>query len=125
MNYAKHSILTLVFLFFAIVAFGQGKSISRVKKDKTPYITMDRDTIQVKDEILLLQGSGTNGQFLYVQMLNGFNEPVAPADSRSASQRQNVRFFKEQNGVIYLFTKFYVINIESALNKNEIRLSRR
>jgi len=118
---------TALFIFGLVVftitaSFGQGKSISREKKVLVPYVTSNSDTIRIDDEIMLLEGTGTNGQFLYVQLLNGFNEPIKPADSRVASQKQKIIFFKEQEGVTYLFTKFFVVNVESALNKKEIKL---
>ena len=55
-------------------------------------------------------------------MLNSFNEPISRADSRSAMKRQKIKFFKEQDGTIYMFTKFYVINIEAALISKELSL---
>lgn len=102
----KKHLLTAALTICSIAAFGQGKSISREKKNLLPYVSQKGDTLNVGDVIALTEGAGTNGQFLYVQLLNGFNEPVKPADSRAASQRQNILFFKEQEGVTYLFTNF-------------------
>lgn len=117
----KKHLLTAALTICSIAAFGQGKSISREKKNLLPYLSQKGDTLNVGDAIALTEGVGTNGQFLYVQLLNGFNEPVKPADSRAASQRQNILFFKEQEGVTYLFTKFFVVNIEAAFNKGEVK----
>ena len=90
-----------------------------------PVVTATGDTLRVGDMIGLPGGTGTNGQFLYVQLLNGFNEPVKPADSRVTGQRQPILFFKQQDGVTYLFTKFFVVNVEPALAKGEIRREKR
>ncbi|GAB3637841.1 hypothetical protein GCM10027422_34310 [Hymenobacter arcticus] len=117
----KRYLLTAALTICSIAAFGQGKSISREKKILLPYVSQKGDTLNVGDAVMLTEGTGTNGQFMYVQLLNGFNEPIKPADSRLASQRQNILFFKEQDGVTYLFTKFFVANIEAAFNKGEIK----
>lgn len=107
----------------SVAALGQGKSISRAPKVVTPYVSQKGDTLKVGQTIALTEGTGTNGQFLYVQLLNGFNEPIKPADSRAASQRQAILFFKEQDGVTYLFTKYFVANVEAAFNKGELKVA--
>lgn len=117
----RRHLLTAALTICSIAAFGQGKSISREKKILLPYVSQKGDTLNVGDTVMLTEGTGTNGQFLYIQLLNGFNEPIKPADSRLASQRQNILFFKEQDGVTYLFNKFFVANIEAAFNKGEIK----
>lgn len=117
----KKHILTGALVFCSVIAFGQGKSISREKKNLLPYVSQKGDTLKVGDAIMLTEGTGTNGQFLYINLLNGFNEPVKPADSRAASQRQPILFFKEQDGVTYLFTKVFVTNIEGAFNKGKVK----
>jgi hypothetical protein len=117
----KKYLLSISLLLFACAAFGQGRSISREKKILTPYVREQNDTLHVGDIIQLTEGTGINGQFLYVQLVNSFNEPVKPADSRAAAQRQPILFFKEQDGVTYLFTKFFAVNIEAAFNKGEIK----
>jgi hypothetical protein len=117
----KKHLLTAALTSCSIAAFGQGKSISREKKNILPYVSQKGDTFNLGDAVMLTEGTGTNGQFLYVQLLNGFNEPSKPADSRLASQRQSILFFKEQDGVTYLFTKFFVANIEGAFNKAEVK----
>ena len=124
--YTKHALLsTGLALLLALPAAGQGRSISREKKMLEPVVTATGDTLRVGDMIGLPGGTGTNGQFLYVQLLNGFNEPVKPADSRVTGQRQPILFFKQQDGVTYLFTKFFVVNVEPALAKGEIRREKR
>ena len=117
----KTHVLTALLLLSSVAAFGQGRSISRGKKVLTPYALQQGDTLRVGDTIQLTEGTGTNGQFLYVQLVNGFNEPIKPADSRVAAQRQAILFFKEQDGVTYLFTKYFVVNIEAAFNKSEVK----
>jgi hypothetical protein len=117
----KKHLLTALLLSCTSLAFGQGKSISLQKKLSAPYVRSQGDTLHVKDVIQLTEGTGTNGQFLYVQLVNSFNEPVKPADSRAAGQRQPILFFKEQDGVTYLFTKYFVANAEAAFNKGEVK----
>lgn len=104
------------------MAFAQGKSVVFSPKLETPYICGSGDTITVGQMITLQVGSGIDGDFLYVQLLNSFNEPIKSADSRAAFKRQPVKFFKEQDGTMYLFTKFFAINIEAALLKSEIKI---
>ncbi len=118
----KKFILIGLISLFTINLSGQGRNISLVKKSKTPVITSNNDTIKVGTEIMVLEGSNEDGSFKYVQSLNFTNEPVKPASSRDAFRKQKVKFFKEQHGTSYLFTKFYVINIEAALHREEIRL---
>lgn len=117
----KNYLLTASLLLANVAAFAQGKSISFQKKISTPYVLQQGDTLRVGDVIQLTEGAGTNGQFLYVQAVNAFNEPVKPAESRMAGQRQPVLFFKEQEGVMYSFTKYFVINTEAAFNKGEVK----
>ena len=115
-------IYTLALLFICSDSFSQNKSISLAKKITDPYVTQTNDTVRIDDQVVLQLGSNQDGSFKYVQLLNGFNEPIKPADSRQAMKKQKVSFFKEQDGTTYLFTKFYVINIEAALMTKEIKL---
>ena len=113
-----------LFGFFATSVFGQSKNISLVKKSIFPIITSNNDTIKVGDEIMLLEGSNGDGSFKYIQALNSFNEPIQPASSAMAFKKQEIKFFKEQDGTTYIFTKYFVINVEGALRKEEIKLTK-
>lgn len=109
-------------VLFTGVSFAQGRSISLKSKITTPYTTIDKKIVNVSDKIVVKEGSNPDGTFKYVQVLNGLNEPIYQADSKSAYKKQLVLFFKEQDETIYLFTKFYCINIEAALNNGEIEI---
>ena len=117
----KKQILTVMLLLSGIAAFGQGRSISLKSKSKEPYVLAQGDTLHVGDVVRLTEGTGTNGQFLYVQLVNMANEPIKPAESRAAGQRQPILFFKEQEGVTYLFTKYFVANADAAFSKGEMK----
>lgn len=121
----KKIITTAVLALIALVAFGQGRSISKLPKITTPYITEAGDTLAVGMEIQLLDGTGDRNTFRYVQLLNKFNEPIQPATSKAAMKKQPIVFFKEEDGVMYAFTDFFCINIEAALYKEEIRVVRK
>lgn len=112
--------LLFLLLLLPIFSFGQGRSISWNKKIKDPYVTIKGDTLNVGQTILVKEGSNPDGSFKYVQFLNGVNEPIKAADSRAAFKKQEVLFFKEQDGAMYAFTKFFCINIEAARSKQEI-----
>jgi hypothetical protein len=114
--------ILFVLLLFPFFVIAQGASISFEKKIKDPYITISNDTINIGDVIQIKEGLNPDGTFRYVQKLNNFNEPKWFADSRNAFQIQKVKFFKQQNGVFYLFTEFFCINIEPAIEKKEIIL---
>ena len=104
-------------------AYAQGRSISLAKKITTPYVTDDGDTINVKTStIQLLDASGANNEYRYVQVLNNANEPIQPATSKKAMKKQPVKFFKSQDDVMYAFTEYFCINIEAALYAKEIRI---
>lgn len=104
-------------------AYAQGRSISLSKKITTPYVTDDGDTINVKTStIQLLDASGANNEYRYVQVLNNANEPIQPATSKQAMKKQPVKFFKSQDDVMYAFTEYFCINIEAALYAKEIRI---
>ena len=104
-------------------AYAQGRSISLAKKITTPYVTDDGDTISVKTStIQLLDASGDNNQYRYVQLLNNANEPIQPATSKHAMKKQPVKFFKSQDDVMYAFTEYFCINIDAALYAKEIRI---
>jgi len=118
----KKVVLVFIVLLVSVNLFAQGKNISWKKKSKQPYITYAGDTISIKQDILLLEGSSEDGDFKYVQVINNFNEPLRQATSRVAFQKQPVKFFKEQNGNYYAFTKYFCINIEAALRKSEIEI---
>ena len=104
-------------------AYAQGRSISLAKKITTPYVTDEGDTIAVKTStIQLLDCSGDNNQYRYVQLLNNANEPIQPATAKHAMKKQPVKFFKTQDDVMYAFTEYFCINIEAALYAKEIRI---
>lgn len=106
-------------------SLAQGRSISLAKKITTPYITDEGDTLCVKTtSIQLLNASGDNNQYRYVQLLNNFNEPIQPATSKFAMKKQPIKFFKSQDDVMYAFTEYFCINIEAALYANEIRIKK-
>ena len=121
----KKALPTLLLLVGSLTAFGQGRSVSWQKKTTAPYIREAGDTLRVGGMVQLTEGTGTNGQFLYVQMVNAFNEPIKPAESRMAGLRQPILFFKQQDGVTFLFTKFFVANVEAAFTKGEIKQAAR
>lgn len=105
----KRFLLTFaLFPFFILCASAQGRSISREKKIMDPYITSDGDTLSVSiTSIQLLDCSGDNNQYRYVQLLNNFNEPIQPATSKQAMKRQTIKFFKSQDDVMYAFTEYF------------------
>lgn len=82
------------------------------------------DTLKVNDKILIKEGTTPEGSFKYVQSLNNFNEPIKPASSRMAFKTQTILFFKEQDGTMYAFTKYFAVNIEPALNSKELEIIR-
>lgn len=120
----KRMMLTGLIGLLAFHVLGQGKNISLAKKSITPIVTRSGDTIEVGDEIMLFEGSNEDGSFKYIQDLNSFNEPIQSTKSRMAFKKQKIKFFKEQDGTTYVFTKFFVINIEAALHKKEIEITK-
>lgn len=118
----KKSIILIVMLMaFSAVGYAQGRSISKKPKITTPYITADGDTLKVGLDVQLLEATGDNNCYKYVQLLNKFNEPIQPATTRVAFKKQPILFFKEEDGVMYAFTEFFSINVEGALYSKEIR----
>lgn len=116
----KKTILIMSIALIPVLGICQGKSISFAKKLKEPIITSSKDTLKVDQEVKIGLGSNPDGSFKYVQLLNSFNEPVEPANSRAAMKKQQIKFFKEQDGTSYLFTKYFVLNIEAALMSKEL-----
>ncbi len=115
-------IFSIFLIGFSVIAFAQGRSISLLKKITEPITISDSIKLSVDDEIKFTLGTNIDGSFKFVQMLNNFNEPIKPADSRATMMKQKIKFFKEQEGVYYAFTKYFVINIEAALLSKEIEL---
>lgn len=113
-------LLTILCVSFSIVCFSQGKSISLLKKSKDPITLSTDQVIKVGQTINIGMGSNPDGSFKFIQMLNNFNEPIQPADSRVSMMKQPIKFFKEQDGVIFIFTKYFVINIEAAIRNKEV-----
>lgn len=116
--------IILLLLLVTGFANAQGASISLAKKSKEPIVISTKDTLKVGDVIKLNEGSINDGTFKYVQLLNNFNEPIQLANSRAAFSQQKIKFFKEQNGLIYVFTNFFCINIEYALKNKETEILR-
>ncbi len=112
--------IVLLLLLVSGVVNAQGASISRVKKSKEPIVLSTKDTLKIGEIIKLNEGSISDGTFKYVQLVNNFNEPIQLANSRAAFTQQKIKFFKEQNGLIYVFTDFFCINIEYALKNKEV-----
>ncbi len=115
-------LFSLFLIGFSIFTLAQGRSISLLKKITEPITISDSIKLSVDDEIKFTLGTNIDGSFKFVQMLNNFNEPIKPADSRATMMKQKIKFFKEQEGVYYAFTKYFVINIEAALLSKEIEL---
>lgn len=118
----KRFLLVVALATIALAAFGQGRSISKLPKIETPYVTDEGDTLKVGTTIQLLESTGANNTFKYVQALNRFNEPIQPAPAKMAMKKQDILFFKSEDDVMYLFTEFFCVNIEAALYAKEIRI---
>ena len=115
-------LFSIFLIGFTVFTFAQGSSISLLKKITEPITISDSIKLSIDDEIKFSLGTNIDGSFKFVQMLNNFNEPIKPADSRASMMKQKIKFFKEQEGVYYVFTKYFVINIEAALMSKEVEL---
>lgn len=118
----KKLILLIVMTITFLGVYSQGRNISLRPKIKEPITLMSGETLNIGDIIAFKMGSGENDQFNYIQVLNGANEPIGIAGSRFAFRKEKIVFFKEQNGLYYAFSKYFVINIEAAIAKNEIQI---
>lgn len=105
---------------FAVSA--QGARITWKKKIKEPIEVNELLTLDVGDKIRVLEGVNQDGGFRFVQLLNNFNEPIELANSRVAYMSDKIKFFKEDNGIYYAFTKYFCINLVPALNNQEIEI---
>ena len=106
---------------FSLMAFAQGRSISLSKKSTAP-ITLNEQTVKVGDILHFHLGGNPDGSFRFVQDLNGMNEPIQPSGSRTAMMKQPIKFFKEKDGVVYAFTKYFVANIAAAVKTGEVEI---
>lgn len=114
----------LLFVFFiglSMVVNAQGKSISLTKKSEVPVIVDDLN-IKVGDIIYFQLGANPDGSFRFVQDLNNFNEPLKPSGSRTSMMKQPIKFFKEKDGVVYAFTKYFVANLAAGLKSGELEI---
>lgn len=120
----RRSILLLALLasLLACPSFAQSKRISTQPKITKPYITEAGDTLKVGTAIQIMDTSGDSDKYKYVQLLNNFNEPCKPATTRFALKKDKIAFFKEDDGVVYAFTKFFCFNAELALFRKEVRI---
>ncbi len=117
-----YPILLIASTLIMSTAFAQGRSISRAKKIKDPYKTPSGEVLNVGSMIKLLSPENRAQEYSYVTALNNFNEPIAPVSARMKGKTQPVKFFKEDDGVMYLFTNFFVVNIDAALEAEEIKI---
>lgn len=120
----RRSIFLLAILasLLAFPSFAQSKRISTQPKITKPYITEAGDTLKVGTAIQIMDTSGDSDKYKYVQLLNNFNEPCQPATTRVALKKDKIAFFKEDDGVVYAFTKFFCFNAELALFRKEVRI---
>lgn len=118
---SKALIIIISTIFITLSCLGQGRSISFNKKIKSPIVLTSKDTIKIGDIIELQEGTLESGNFKFVQLLNKMNEPIKLANSRFSFTKQPIKFFKEQDGTFYVFTKFYCINIENAVRSGEVK----
>lgn len=114
-------ILLFAAILLSLKASAQNKNISFIAKSFDPVI-IGKDTFAVDKEIKLQMGTGINGTFSYIKLLSLFNEPLDQAGSDAAYKKQKIRFFKTSDGTTYLFTKYFVVNIEPAIASKEIVL---
>lgn len=115
--------LLFVFALFTLFLMNaQGRSISWGKKSKAPVELISGDSLKVGQPLLIAIGSNQDRSYKFVQFLNGMNEPIKPADSRATMKKQKNKFFKTQDDVLYVFTKYFVINIEAALRTKEVEV---
>lgn len=114
-------LFTVLLISFSVITFAQGKSISLTKKSETP-VTINEQSIKVGDILYFQLGANQDGGFRFVQDLNNFNEPVKPSGSRTSMMKQPIKFFKEKDGVVYAFTKYFVANLEAGLKSGELEI---
>lgn len=112
----------LLFLIFTTLFIAQGRSVSLAKKNLEPVIISTGGSIKINDIIHFQLGQNIDGSFRYVQDLNNFNEPIKSSGSRTAMMKQPIKFFKEKDGVIYAFTKYFSVNLEAAIRSEEIKI---
>lgn len=115
-------ILFSLFISIGSFAYSQNMSIDREPKMVEPYITSKSDTLAVGNIIHLKTGKGLDEDFIYVKILNLDDTPIRLAQKKYASKKQYIKYFKEQDGVIYAFTDLFSINIEAGLIKGEIEV---
>ncbi len=113
----------LLLATFLVAGFcnAQGRSISLAKKTKDP-VTINNNTVKVGDVLYFQLGQNPDGSFRFVQDLNNFNEPVKQSGSRTSMMKQEIKFFKESDGVVYAFTKYFVANLIAALKVGEVEV---
>ena len=109
-------------LLLGEIVFGQGASISLVKKSTQPVEVSTGQTFKVNDVVFFKLGLNLDGSFRFVQDLNNFNEPIQPSKSRTSMMKQPIKFFKTKDGVVYAFTKYFVVNLEAALLSKEVEI---
>lgn len=114
-------ILLICFLGLSMGVMAQGKSISLTKKSEAPVSVNDQH-ISVGDIIYFQLGANPDGSFRFVQDLNNFNEPVKPSGSRTSMMKQPIKFFKEKDGVVYAFTKYFVANLAAGIKSGELEI---
>ena len=114
-------LMFLVLAFCAILSYGQGMSISLKKKSYAP-VFVENDSIKVGDIVYFKLGSNLDGSFKFSQDLNNFNEPIRQSGSKISMMKQPIKFFKEADGVVYGFTKYFVVNLGAAILSKEVEI---
>ena len=113
-------LFTLLLSIATFSIFAQSPNIAFVKKSKEPIIISTEETLNMGDELQLGIGQQPNGDFKYIKLLNAFKEPVQDGHSTLNNTSHEIYYFKEVHDVFYVYTKYLLIEIESAIAENEV-----
>ncbi len=120
----KKLILIIGLLAVCLAGYSQGRNITiHNKKVKEPVIICG-DTLKVGDAIKVLKGKGNGGEFLWVQLINNFGEPIKLANSRSALRKDVIKYFRyDEDAESYaVFTEYFCIRYCLAKEEEEVKL---
>lgn len=102
--------LLLIFLSLSCSLFAQ-------KKIKNSVILTTNDTVSINDAIILKKGSAQNADFNFVRTRSDYS-----VSSQYNNTQQVILYFKEIDSICYAFTFSFIIDLEKALESDEINL---
>lgn len=120
----KKLVLVIIIIVICMNGYSQGRNITIDSKKVKEPVTICGEVLKVGDTIKVLTGKGNGGEFLWVQLINNFGEPIKLANSRAALRKDVIKYFRyDEDAESYaVFTEYFCIRYCLAKEQQEVKL---